>query len=591
MQKDSIFKKTLFFSGIFLAVVTVFAVCASVLFSFTLFKTQARQEIEQFANEKRLEFQASLEGQILLALQLAKSSIVIDYFSDVDDAELKSAAIRECSSYQNSFLGKTIFWVADADKEFWSDCKYSYTVDPSNPSEYWYKMTMEETDVYNFNINYNSELNTTSLWVNAVVRNEVGNAIGIIGTGIPLSDFVASMYENLPAEFSMYLYNSQMEITGATDQTLIVNKEKLDTLYPKLNFPADLPKTVEFLSDSKGEYVLCPIPEVSWTIFVQCKKNFLQIITGNVSFAVLLVWILATVIIVSFVIFIVKILQTMNFVLIGTKNEAVSQNALMNSVNKALVSNNETLQGFGDKLKDENEKISQSTLKTDELNTNLNELNDLRADSMMSTTDLETSSKAGLTHISNVNSKIEELATCMDQLGTANNVIAGITSRTNLLAMNASIEAAHAGEHGKGFAVVANEVRNLAARSKEQQQGVARSIEHIKKLVGEMVEYSATAQKSFTEITEDTRRVQENFSRMSEKLNYQTEIGRSITQNLSIISESSRGFMKEFNTMWSANEVLGNEVEQVLKNSLQLVKTTEETLESTELPKIVAGKK
>lgn len=98
--------------------------------------------------------------------------------------------------------------------------------------------------------------------------------------------------------------------------------------------------------------------------------------------------------------------------------------------------------------------------------------------------------------------KAEQIAQRSKALLEANKVISTIASQTNLLAMNAAIEAAHAGDAGMGFSVVADEIRGLAENASRQSKTIRSELAEVQKAINEVVDSAMESEQSFSQLTE-----------------------------------------------------------------------------------------
>ena len=253
---------------------------------------------------------------------MAGSPLIKRYFSNPGDPELENLAFEEIGAYSSALSEKFVFWINDIDKILHATEHDPYVIVPENPENYWYNMTLYETDIYNFNINYNPDLNITNLWINAPVFNNEGIPIGIVGTGINLTNFLYTIYANYTGSAELYFFNAVGEITGARNPALVANKKLIEQELG-LNGEAIMAKISSFVNDriiyfhldtSDGIAALGVIPALDW--YVTAIHYFTILGTLQTGMTVLFVVMIAIIFIIFAIInvFIGKLLQPLSHI-------------------------------------------------------------------------------------------------------------------------------------------------------------------------------------------------------------------------------------------------------------------------------------
>jgi len=222
------------------------------------------------------------------------------------------------------------------------------------------------------------------------------------------------------------------------------------------------------------------------------------------------------------------------------QSRVMTQSASVSETHATMQQVVENINKLNHHVENQSSNISQASSAIEQMVANTRSVTETLIKNDVNVKTLMEASEAGRGGLQGVAEDIKEIARESEGLLEINSVMENIASQTNLLSMNAAIEAAHAGEAGRGFAVVADEIRKLAEGSSEQSKIIGIVLKKIKEAIDKITSSTETVLNRFESIDANVKIVAEQEANIRAAMEEQGTGSKQILEGVSNVNEATR---------------------------------------------------
>ena len=262
-------------------------------------------------------------------------------------------------------------------------------------------------------------------------------------------------------------------------------------------------------------------------------------------------------------------IQQINANIQSIKNQTLNQSASVTETNSTMTQIIQNIQKLNEHIDQQATNVNQSSSAIEEMLANIASVTNALAKNEQNVTELAGAAEIGHSDLAAVSESIFKIAKESEGLLEVSRVIESVASQTNLLSMNAAIEAAHAGDSGRGFAVVADEIRKLAESSGNQSKTVSSSLKKIKEAMGSISGATATVLKQFESIDDKIKTVTEREHGIRNAMDEQNSGSKEILDAVGQLTDITAHVKSGSNEMFTGSQ-------EIIRESANLGRITAE---------------